>query len=270
MTSCYGQGPVQAYTFNKNGHHSGNRYLPAVNKMLKNCNIPFRCDAPTEAYGNCFTYAVMQQLHRPEIHPTLSDEMKLLSENYHYLRTAIVRFVKDITPESEYFTLIDAARTNYAELAMDQADDFLDWDAWLKYLSKDGKWFDDQFMKFTASFLRRDIICYTATCNVYYCGAPTEMTFEGPSDATCNCAGRPLHIANIANAHYQSILPIQTTLQNVDVQNETNAEQEKQIIYHCTQCNYSTQRQSNLKRHAVKHKLSLPNTSESKQHGDKK
>ena len=179
--------------------------------MLQNRNLAFICDAPTEALGNCFPYAIMQQLHRPEIQSTLSEELKLLSQNYHYLRKAIVKFVKDISPDSEYFALIDQARANYTELVMDKTNNLPKWDTRLTNLSKDGIWFDDQFLKFTALFLKMDIICYTSTGNIRYCGAATELTYDRPSDASCDCVTRPLHIANIRNVHFQSILPLQIT-----------------------------------------------------------
>ena len=63
----------------------------------------------------------MQNMHRREIYSTLSDEMKELCENYHDLRVAIVEFVEKVTPNSEYFQLIDESRTAYAHT---QIDDF--------------------------------------------------------------------------------------------------------------------------------------------------
>ena len=45
----------------------------------------------------------MQQLHRPDIYCTLTNEMKSLCENYHTLRIAIIEFVKNIDISSQYF-----------------------------------------------------------------------------------------------------------------------------------------------------------------------
>ena len=66
---------------------SSSRYTPSSTNI--------RCDAPTEALGNCFPYAVMQQLHREEIRSTLTDEMKVLSLDCQSLREGIVQFVQD-------------------------------------------------------------------------------------------------------------------------------------------------------------------------------
>ena len=155
------------------GHPTGKRYLRDVQDLLKRRKLNLRCDAPTEALGNCFPYAVMQQLHREEIRSTLTDEMKVLSLDCQSLREGIVQFVRNITPESEYFALIDACRSAYAEIATFEGKNFPDWDSRLNYMETEGKWFDDQFMKFTSCFLQRDIICYTTTGNFKFCGSKT-------------------------------------------------------------------------------------------------
>ena len=51
---------------------SGEGYLADVTAILEHRKLPFRCDTPTEALGNCFPYAIMQQLRRPEVRSTLS------------------------------------------------------------------------------------------------------------------------------------------------------------------------------------------------------
>ena len=87
--------------------------MPAVSRLISSRNLAFCCDAPTEAKGNCFPYAVMQQLHRPAVRSTLSNELKVLCEDYYNLRKAIVQFVKNTGPTDEYYELIVAARNSY-------------------------------------------------------------------------------------------------------------------------------------------------------------
>ena len=91
----------------------------------------------------------MQQLHRTDIYCTLSEEMKILCENYHQLRLAIIEFVKNIDTSSQYFTPIDEGRTQNSLMHIENP--YLQsWEEKLNYLSEDGKWFDDQFVKFSA------------------------------------------------------------------------------------------------------------------------
>ena len=94
----------QSHRFDTAGHPSGRGFLSRVEKLLRDrkLNDSYRLDTPTESKGNCYTYALMQNLHRREIYTTLSDEMKELCENYHDLRVAIVEFVENVTPYSEY------------------------------------------------------------------------------------------------------------------------------------------------------------------------
>ena len=73
---------VRDFTYSPNGHVSGKRFLPDVKSLLIANELPFVCDAPTEALGNCFLYALMQQLNRSNVHSSLSEEMKILSQNY--------------------------------------------------------------------------------------------------------------------------------------------------------------------------------------------
>ena len=149
------------------------------------------CDAPTEACGNCWPYSIVQQAHRPEIWSTLPDDIKPYCNNSSLLRQAIVRFVKEISPESDYFDLIDDCRTQYTILSA--SDDTLDdWDTRLDRLAEDGCWFDDQTMKFTACFLKTDIICYTSTQDLKYCGSSmlNEANMRPDSQCSCQCEHR--------------------------------------------------------------------------------
>ena len=100
--------------YSKNGHPTGICFLDRVTNLLNVRNLSFSCDKPTEALGNCFCYAIAQQLHREEVRSSLSDEMKSLSSNVFQLRQCIINFVKNITPQSEYFQLIDEGRKAYA------------------------------------------------------------------------------------------------------------------------------------------------------------
>ena len=99
-------------TFNALGHKTGKGHIKNIQKLLRNRNQDhsYKCDSPSESLGNCFPYSLMQQLYRTDIYCTLSEEMKILCENYHQLRLAIIEFVKNIDTSSQYFTPIDEGR----------------------------------------------------------------------------------------------------------------------------------------------------------------
>ena len=61
-----------------------------------------------------------------------------------------------------------------------------------------------------------DIICYTSTNPIKFCGSPSDRTGDHRPGFDCNCSNEPLYMANIRNAHYQSILPIARPLPSSD------------------------------------------------------
>ena len=233
----------QSHRFDAAGHPSGRGFLSRVEKLLRDrkLNDSYRLDTPTESKGNCYNYALMQNMHRREIYVTLSDEMKELCGNYHDLRVAIVEFVKNVTPNSEYFELIDESRTTYAHTQIDDSS-LPTWEEVLTDMSQDGKWFTDQFVKFSACFLKRDIIIHTATGDLKYCGSSKIIEGDAGSNHQCSCKGPQIHIANIGNYHFQSILPIENSEKNKEVN-------QAKMIYRCNVCNYTSSKASNLIRH---------------------
>ena len=142
------------HKFDEMGHKSGLGFLKKVQELFRKRNQAqsYRCDSPTESKGNCYPYSLMQQLHLPEIYSTLSEEIRSVCENYHDLRVAIVSFVKDIDTNSQYFSLVDESRTQNAVMQIEDSS-LPTWDQKLAIMSCDGKWFDDQFIRFSACFL---------------------------------------------------------------------------------------------------------------------
>ena len=122
------------------------------------------------------------------------------------------------------------------------------WEERLKELTNNGIWFDDQFMRFTACFLKRDLICYTSTAIFKYCGNSIVMEDSISSDYPCPCDFEPLYIANIRNEHYQPLLP--QAIGRSEKTSQTDEINEKGKMYRCDDCHYSTTKESNLKRHA--------------------
>ena len=144
----------------------GECFLADVAGILKHRRLSFHCDAPTEDLGNCFPYAIMQQLRRPEVRSELSAELTIFSENCHALRIAVVEFVRNISPLSEYFKPIHQSILGY-RFAIGGS-----WEDRLEEMSHDGIWFDDQFMQFTSWFLKMDIFCHTSSFTKKFCASP--------------------------------------------------------------------------------------------------
>ena len=244
--SSLGAPLFSAFRYSFVGHLSGISFLPAVTRLLRERNLAFNCDAPTEAKGNCFPYAVMQQLHRPAVRSTLSNEVKVLCEAYYNLRKAIVGFVRNTAPGDEYYELIVAARNSY-EATRDAIPEFPrpSWQQRLKTMEKNGSWFNEQFMQFTAWFLKRDIMCYTMNATIKFCASSSNTTGNFQANAQCNCSEEPLHIANLNNSHFQSLLPAEI----INIETEVPFQKEVADLLQCKECDYSTAKQYNLKRH---------------------
>ena len=205
-----------SHEFNELGYKSGVGFLKKVEELLRkrNQDKSYKCDSPTESKGNCYPCSLVQQLHRPDIYCTLTDEMKSLCENFHALRVAIVEFVKNVDTSSQYFTPIDEGRTQNALMQIEDPT-LPTWEEQLTIMSSDGKWFDDQFVRFSAFFLKRDIIIHTSTQDMKYCGSPDQEEGDVRVEHKCSCKGPSIHIANIGNYHFQSIVPISSLLAKV-------------------------------------------------------
>ena len=94
---------VLNHHYSESGHLTGKNWIVRVEGILTKRKLPFVVDAPSEALGNCLPYSVMQQLHRPNVWVTLQDDLKSSSQSCHDLRLALVNFVANITPSSEFF-----------------------------------------------------------------------------------------------------------------------------------------------------------------------
>ena len=123
--------------------------------LLKRRQLEFVPDKPTEALGNCFPYAIVQQLHRPEIMSTLPERMVILSEDCQVFRAAVTDFVRNLNSSSKYYEYAQDARRSYSA-ALES-----DWNKKWDEMGTSGHWFDDQFIQFSAWFLERDIFCYS-------------------------------------------------------------------------------------------------------------
>ena len=241
--------PFPGHVYSENGHVSGIRYLADVAKILECRGLRFRPDAPSEAMGNCFPYSVAQQLHRPEIRATLSQDMIVLSKNYHALRLSIVGFVRDISPLSEYYMPIHEAVREYCFVTQE------DWAKRLEEISRDRSWFDDQFLQFTAWFLRRDIFCHSMKYTKKFCASAIPIEGSYRQDSPCDCVAEPLHIANVRNVHFQSLIPTGSSMLSRDGgirgsdSIDTPLASTPNLPYRCDSCNKSYAKPQFLNRH---------------------
>ena len=125
------------------------------------------------------------------------------------------------------------------------------WEEKLNYLSEDGKWFDDQFVKFSAFFLERDIVIHTSTGDIKYCGSPYHTEGDSRVDNNCTFIGPSIHIANIGDYHFQSIIPINQGNSGISHQVKSNKKNNERKIHICKLCGYSTTKTSNFTRHEL-------------------
>ena len=136
------------------------------------------------------------------------------------------------------------------------------WDQKLAIMSLDGQWFDDQFIRFSACFLRRDIIIHTSTADLKYCGSPSQEEGDQRIEHQCSCEGPSIHIANIGNYHFQSIIAINCDTQGTLDQNSSVIITDESKMHQCNECDYTTKKASNLSRHELskhsKNKSELP------------
>ena len=155
MTSTSKSNRSDKRMYSELGYPSGIRYLSSVRKILDRRSLPFRCDAPTEAHGNCFNCSITQQLHRPEVRMELSETMVNLSEDYHNLRLAVVDFIETLDPASRFYSAFDQGRVSY--ICSAEALGLPSWEETLEGMKLDGTWFEDSWIQYTAWFLQRDI-----------------------------------------------------------------------------------------------------------------
>ena len=139
------------YRYTITGSSTGLAFIAQVEHLLLQRGLPFVCDAPTCGTGNCLPFAVMQQLHQRDIYSSLSVEELRVSNNCHDLRVAVVNFVRNITPFSEYYSLIQESKTAICIVMNDDANNYL------SKMERDKTWCDDQFLQFMSWFLERDI-----------------------------------------------------------------------------------------------------------------
>ena len=104
-------------------------------------------------------------------------------------------------------------------------------------------------MQFTAWFLKKDIICYTMDATIKFCASPSNTTGNFQADANCDCVGEQLHIANLNNIHFQSLIPKEVPIEVTNIEPDVIIKKEVTDLLQCKECGYSTPKQANLKRH---------------------
>ena len=106
-------------------------------------------------------------------------------------------------------------------------------------------------MKFTAFFLERDIVIHTSTGDIKYCGSPYHEEGDSRVDNQCTVIGPSIHIANIGDYHFQSIIPINQGNAGTSHQAKLNQTNKESKIHNCKICGYSTSKTSHFTRHEL-------------------
>lgn len=82
---------------------------------------------------------------------------------------------------------------------------------------------------------------------VFASSSNTTGNFQ--ANAQCNCSGEPLHIANLINADFQSLLPVEI----INIETEVAFQKEFADLLQCKECDFSTAKQYHL-RHPIQSK----------------
>ena len=123
--------------------------------MLENAlkaGMSVKLDATTPADGNCFYFAIVQQMKRPELRSHIRKE--LIDIDHHSLRTSVEKYIRAIESCCTWIQNYKMLRENKNI-------------AWGKYLSHQGTTgisADQLFIKATAAFIGIDIGVNSASC----------------------------------------------------------------------------------------------------------
>ena len=172
--------------------------MDTVNKL----QLPFKLDQLTEARGNCYPIAIMQQCRRPEIFAQLKPIPKMLSK--HGTGHAALRYnIKKLMMKSEHPRIV-RFREQY-----EMTDGMANNETWKQYwtrMSVNQTWVDFWFVQATAWYLQLDI-WIIATSNTEE--SPYIEISGNLDDDQIPSNGPIITLGTKSNSHYQSLLPIE-------------------------------------------------------------
>ena len=163
-------------------------YAKKIKEVIQKLDVMFTMDNLTVADGNCFTFAIFQQLHQPHIYQTLDRNLRMIVN-----RMDVLSFKQKVYE----FTMNSPEVLAKQELI---AIDMNDWSSYWKKMLRNGEMADTTFVQCTAWYLNMDLVIVSDTCN-------EENKFfkiHGYFDED-NMERLQLNLGHITNTHYQSI-----------------------------------------------------------------
>ncbi len=170
------------------------QFLPKIQTILSQHNLPYVCPTPTPADGNCFFHAIVDQMKRPEFVKKRENNPSL--QTHITLRKAIIQYIQ----HDASFQRTDMYKNiKISVMAESRYKSFLEY---IDHINEDGTWADTMMIQATASFLQADIKILTDTTNSI--NSPW-LSFSGNSNGEFfrSC----ITLAHINMIHFQSIHP---------------------------------------------------------------
>ena len=177
-----------------------------IKQAIKRCGLNLQLDKLTPGDGNCFSHAVIQQVQRSDIRSTLNKRtQKVLNSIQPYLE--LKQGVKNFMLSTKNIT-VNAFKVEF-EKTVGLAEQVSWGNFWKRHL-EDKEWADAIFIQGTAYFLEKDI-------HIFHTSATHDQPFSDPVSGSLEtrggtCPGAPLLLAYIDGLHYQSVLPLDPTL----------------------------------------------------------
>ena len=195
-------------------------YLPQLKDATSN--------NPTEGYGNCFPNVLVQQCRRPEVKAWLQKNKPFAIFNgQQLLRAKVTNFAL----KSRHKKIADLGSKYEEELKLVEK---RSWEEYWNQMAHNGTWVDHMFVQMTAWYMELDLLILTTSSLP---DNPFILISGNINNSSEMMIGPPLILGNFTNVHYQSLLPMQSTLNQVKNKEsgnpkETYKEKEKdEFIY---------------------------------------
>ena len=157
----------------------------------------------TPGDGNCFFWAIEQQLLRPEIASSIPPRVLEAGTDHSQLRTGIVNFAERISALHPTFQIAIDLYVQRKGKPGEPAS--LAWKRCCQEMKRNGTWAEDVFIEAAAFYLEKDIFVTSQTNPK---GAPWTRMCCHQHDQVC--PQFPITLVQVNQNHFQSIWPDDT------------------------------------------------------------
>ena len=122
--------------------------------VIQKLDVMFTLDNFTVADGNCFSFAILQQLRRSDVFQSINENLKEIVNRMDVLsfKQKVFEFARN-SPE-----VLEKREI----MAIDMNED---WDSYWKRMLKHREWADTTFVHCTAWYLNMDLVIVSDACN---------------------------------------------------------------------------------------------------------